>query len=227
MHYWDQDIAHFVGTSPYLALARPGSAARFLRSQVEAGDECEASLRAYPDLRIEPLAFFYTCLQSLGALDQPFLAALLANHTFRGVVWGSFLAMLQPSDAFVGALRDAGPRCPHQAWIVDCAVAAIEGRPQVPEHDDVAVLAARCRRLLDGIPRPVVPLRPRPTAAEFARMAREREHVRACYRSGGADAALAAIRGTLIGYYAQDYRQWVRSGAREAAASSRVVPASP
>lgn len=212
MRYWDEDIAYFVRTSPYLALAKPASATRFLQRQADAGEECVAALRAYPGVRVEPLSFFDVCLRNLGALDLPFLAALL-DHTFRGVVWGSFLAMLEPSPAFVTPLQSAAPRSPRNAWIVDCALATLEGRPQDPEHQAVAELAARCRRLLDGVPRPVVPLRSHPTAAEFAQMTQEREHVRRCYRSGGADAALAAIRGTLVEYYAQDHGQWVRSGA--------------
>lgn len=218
MRYWDEDVGYFVRTSPYLALAKPGSAARFLAGQVLAGEECAAALRAYPGVRVEPLWFFYVCLQSLGALDHAFFEALVAEHTFRGVVWGSFLALLRPSASFLGPLRAAGPRAPHNAWLVACAVATIEGRAPDPEHAEVADLAARCRGLLEGIPRPVVPLRPYPSAAELAQMARERERVRACYRGGGVNAARAAIRGTLVGYYAQDYVQWARSRRASAAA---------
>lgn len=218
MRYWDEDVGHFVRRSPYLVLARPGSAARFLAGQVLAGEECAAALRAYPGLRVEPLSFFYVCLQSLGALDQAFFEALVAGHTFRGVIWGSFLAMLHPNTSFVDPLRAAGPRAPHNAWLVACALATIEGRAPDPEHAAVAGLAARCRELLEGLPRPVVPLRPFPSAAELAQMERERERVRARYRSGGAEAARAALRGTLVGYYAQDYEPWVRSGGARAGA---------
>lgn len=220
MRYWDEDVGYFVRTSPYLVLARPGSAARFLAGQVLAGEECAAALRAYPRLRVEPLSFFYVCLQSLGALDQPFFEALVAEHTFRGVVWGSFLALLRPSASFLGPLRAAGSRVPRNAWLVACAAATIEGRAPDLEHAEVAGLAARCRGLLEGIPRPVVPLRPYPSAAALAQMERERERVRACYRRGGVDAARAAIRGTLVGSYAQDYAQWVRTRRGSAAAQA-------
>lgn len=212
MRYWDEDVGYFVRTSPSLVLARPGSAARFLAGQVLAGEECAAALRAYPGVRVEPLSFFYVCLQSLGALDQPFFEALVEGHTFRGVVWGSFLAMLRPCASLLGPLRAAGPRAPHNAWLVACAVATIEGRAPEPEHAAVAGLAMRCRELLEGLPRPVVPLRPLPSAVERAQMERERARVRARYRSGGAEAARAALRGTLVAYYAQDYEPWVRSG---------------
>jgi hypothetical protein len=70
MGYYSEDVACFVRTSPYLTLANPQSAAGFLLRHVEAAEECLLTLRAYPGLLVEPLSFLYTCLRSLGALDQ-------------------------------------------------------------------------------------------------------------------------------------------------------------
>ena len=213
MRYLDGDVAYFVHASPYLALAKPSSAVAFLRRHVEAAEELAPVLRAYPGVRIEPLDFFYVCLRSLGALDQTFFEALLRDHTWRGVVWGAWLAMLDPRDTLVDPLRAAGPRWPHNEWLVDCAIATIGGKTPAPPLEAVMALAARCRRSLDGVPRPVVRLRPEPTDQQISAMEWERRCVRSAYVRLGAEAALRCLPGTLVGFYAVDYPRWVRSGA--------------
>lgn len=227
MRYLGEDIAYFVRTSPYLALAKPKGAVAFLRPRVEAAEECRSVLHAYPDVRVEPLDFFYTCLHSLGALDQAFFEALLVDHTWRGVVWGAWLSMLAPERAFADPLRAAGPKWPENRWLVDCALSTIEGRAASPEHEAVVALAARARRCLEGVPRPGVSLRAEPTKAEIAQMARERERIALIYANMGTDAALRALRGTLVAFHAQDYVRWARScapagdGPRPSSASGR------
>ena len=211
MRHHGPDVAYFVQTSPYLQLAKPRAAERFLKRQVEAAEECASTLRAYPDVHIEPLSFAYTCLRSLGALDRAFFEALLGDHTWRGVVWGAWLSLLDPREEHREALRAAGPRWPKNAWIVACALAALDGRAAETESAEVMALAARLRRSLHGVRRPVVPLRREPTEEERARMERERESIRLTYAARGAEAALGALPGTLVGLYAQDYVRWVRS----------------
>ncbi len=213
MPYLDQDVALLVTRSPYLTLAKPDSAARYLACRVEWGTECARALAEYPGLRIEPLEFFYTCLRSLGPLDVDLLTALVRDLTWRGVVWGSFLALLDPRDEFVAPLRAAIPAAARQRWLLEGAIARIEGRAPDPAHAQVFALAEQCRRLLAGVPRPSVPLRRAPTATELEQMAREREHVRRRYLDGGAGAAREAMRGTVAEYYTQDYTRWVRAGA--------------
>jgi hypothetical protein len=220
VRYLSGDIAYFVRSSPYLALAKSSSAVNFLMRRVEYAEECALALQAYPSVLIDPLEFFYTCLRSLGALDLPFFEALLLEHNWRGAVWASWLSMLEPSDIFVGALRRAGGRYPHNEWLVDCAISTIEGRTPAPEHEAFVRLATRCRVALKAVPRPAVPLRPEPTEAEISLMNLEREHIRFCYKSMGSEAALQSIRGTLVGFYAQDYLRWLRSLAAQPAAAA-------
>jgi hypothetical protein len=211
MRYLTTDVAHFVSSSPYLAIAKPPGAAWFLQKHVEAAEECSVALRAYPGVRIEPLEFLYTCLQSLGALDQPFFEALVLDHTWRGAVWGSFLALLDPRPGFLDALRKAGPQCPHNEWLIGGAISTIEGRAPAPESEVVAALAERYRRVLQGVPRPVVRLRPAPTDAQIAEMRRESRQIGLVYERLGATAALESMRGTLVAYYTQSHERWRRS----------------
>ena len=166
------------------------------------------ALAAYPKVVVEPLEFFYTCLRCLGALDQPFFEVLLAEHNWRGAVWGAWLAILEPAEAFLPALSEARGRWPHNDWLVACAESVIRGSPALDEHGPVARLGARCRELLRDLQRPVVPLRHEPTEVEVAQMKRETELVRSVYVNGGADAARALLPGTLIHFYAQDYPIW-------------------
>lgn len=211
MRYFGEDIAYFVRTSPYLALSKPRGAVSFLMRRIEHAEECLPALRAYPHLRIEPLEFFYTCVRSLGALDLPFFEALLLEHSWRGAVWASWLAMLEPGYIFVEALRKASGKYPHNDWLVNCAISTIEERALAPEHEAFVTLAERCRQALKVVPRPLVPIRSEPTGAELSLMDLEREHIRLRYKAMGAEAALLSMRGTLVGFYAQDYLRWLRS----------------
>jgi hypothetical protein len=211
MGYYSEDVAYFVRTSPYLTLAKPHSATSFLLRQVEAAEECLLTLRAYPDIFVEPLSFLYTCLRSLGALVQAFFEALVHDHTWRGVVWGAWLAMLEPRAEFGDALHSARPTCSKNEWLVDCALSTITGQAPGAEYEPILALAQRYRRCLDGVSRPAVRLRSEPTAAEVTQMEWERARIRSVYAKAGADAALRCLPGTLVGFYAMDYVRWVRS----------------
>ena len=217
MRHFSEDVAHFVRTSPYLALAKPASAARFLQGQLQAAEECAAALTAYPGVRIEPLEFFYTCLRSLGALDLPFFEALMSEHSWRGVVWGAWLATLEPSTQFLPALVGASNRWPVNDWLVRVAIASVREEVATDGGELVLAMARRCRELLREVKRPSVRLRRQPTEAEVAQMDREREQVRSTYGSLGAAAARAAMSGTLVGFYAEDYLTWAARCPRQAA----------
>ncbi len=207
-----EDVAHFLRASRYLVMAKPASALRHLKWQLEAGEECAAALGDYPALQIEPLEFFYTCLRNLGVLNRGFFEMLLFELTWRGVVWGAWLAMLEPREEFLAPLLSVRNKVSgHKQWIVDCAVCAIEGRAAAPGDEEFMIQAERVRRLLAPIPRPMGRLRRMPTLEERTTLDEERERIRRCYKAEGVDAARAKLPGTLVGYYAQDYPRWLRS----------------
>ena len=216
---YSEDVAYFVATSPYLQLSKRAKAEPFLRRAVEAAEECLPTLAAYPRVQIEALAFFYTCLRSLGALDPPFIEALLSQHNWRGAVWGAWLAILEPAPHFLPAVSEARGRWPHNDWLVECAFSAIRGSSPSPEHETILQLAARCREILRDVPRPAIQLRRAPTEAEVAQMNEEQKRVHAAYASGGAEAARAVLPGTLLEFYGQDYPTWAARQALAAGAS--------
>jgi len=206
------DVWWLVRTSPYLKLAKPRNAEPFLRRQLSLAEECFSALTDYPRVLVEPLEFFYTCLRSLGALTPSLIEVLVRDCNWRGAVWGAWLAILDPREPLLPALEGARGRWPHNEWLVQCAVAAVRADPSPPEHAGVIELAARCRELLRDVKRPAVPLRSAPTDAQLSQMQREQEAVRAAYARGGAEAARAALSGTLLAYYLEDYGTWAARG---------------
>jgi hypothetical protein len=213
LSYLEGDVAYFVSWPHYLWLTRRTSSLPFLRKQADIGEECLSSLRSYPGLRIEPLEFFYTCLRNLGALDAGFFHALIHEHNWRGAVWGAWLAILQPGQGLADDLRTLGEMHPENRWFVDCAIAACEQTPASRASEDFMAVATRFRRCLEGVERPRTPLRVAPNREQAEQMGHEFRQIRAAYVAQGADAALQAMRGTLVAYYAQSYPRWLRAGA--------------
>jgi hypothetical protein len=209
---FSDDVWGLIRSSPYLQLAKPRGAEPFLRRQVSLAEECRSGLADYPRVRVEPLEFFYTCLRSLGALRPVLLEAFVRDGTWRGVVWGAWLAILEPDAQFLPILGGVRGIWPHNDWLVQCAVAAIRTEGAPPAHQPVLELGARCRELLRGVKRPVTPLRSEPTDDQLTLMNRERELVRSAYASGGAAAARAVLPGTLLEFYGADHASWAARG---------------
>lgn len=211
-YYYEQDVLYLLRRAQPMRLAKLRSARAQLREAVEAGRECEASLRQYPTLRIEALEFHYVCLFGLGALDAHLIEDL-CQQTWRGVVWASFLASLAPSPAYTAALRETLTWVPHNRWLVELALACIEGVAPEPESAELLASIEALRSMLAPIARPAVHLRRQPRGELLARITRERERVAAVYRREGADAAQAALVGTELQGYLLEYPQWLKARA--------------
>lgn len=203
------DVGLLLSTSPYLQLSKPPAAEWFLRRQIAYAEECFTPLADYPRVLVEPLEFFYTCLRSLGALNVPLIETLVRECSWRGAVWAAWLTILEPREEFLPALRSVDGAWRHNDWLVQCAKASVPGQPTTTcAHEPILALGSRCRELLRGVKRPVTRLRSEPTDVQIAQMNRERELVRTAYAGGGAEAARAVLRGTLLQYYAEDYATW-------------------
>lgn len=211
MHYLERDVAYLLRKSPYLRLARLASALRFVRAQVEAGSECVETLALYPGLRIDALEFHYACLFGLGALDDDLLDDLLTEFNWRGVVWGSFLAMLRPRAAFAQPLSATIERVPRNRWLVESALDLLCGRQPAPERRAFVTAMEQLGSLLALAPDLPVPLRRMPTERQRAQLRTEQERIRAVYHQSGLTGALAAREGTLMALYTQPYLAWIRA----------------
>lgn len=191
MHYDPDDIGRLFLSVPALLLNRPAPAERFLAAAVDTGAELGHVLRDYPHVRYQPLDFHYLCQQSLSVLDDALLADLTGdmNHGWRGAHWAAFLIALSGDACYLPHL-DEVRRHRGVEWAAELAEAA--------SGPDASSSAFRCcrsivclRNQLAALPRVAVRLRPCPSpeAIEARAIA-----VRAAYRSGGVETALAVAR---------------------------------
>jgi hypothetical protein len=187
VNYEPVDVHRLVAL-PYHQLMRPSSALVILRRQAEAIDRWGDFLPRYRSILCEPLDFAYKYLCCLGALDTLLLHDLVTEFSWRAIVMGAWLAALEPRPAFRELLLEARPRAPRNDWVVDLAVAAIDGtRPQpLAEH---LGLMARIRQALAPIPRPTIRLARR-DHSELELIQRDAETVRSIYRARGCDAVV-------------------------------------
>jgi hypothetical protein len=184
------DVLRLIRPLPYMQMMGEHGGLRLLRRQAWKIEAWGEFLPQYRTVLCEPLDFAYQYLRCFGALDTLLLKDLLLSwqFTWRGVVIGAWLAALEPRAEFRELLLQARPLAPHNEWVVDLAVAAIDATrpPGMAEHLDAM---DKIRRVLAPIPRPAIKLRrydrtQSPVYAEEARLIGE------IYRTQGTDAAL-------------------------------------
>jgi hypothetical protein len=189
------DVLHLVRPLPYTSMMSARNAIGLLTRQIAKIEAWRDFLPRYCTVRVEPLEFAYRYLCCLGALDKDLLEDLCClddacNYTYswRTVVMGAWLVSLDPRPEFRELLMRVRPRVPHNQWLVDLAVATIDGtRPQKNvEHFE---LLARIREALAPIPRPAIALR-RSDYSVSAAIAFAKIRVADTYRKQGTDAAL-------------------------------------
>jgi hypothetical protein len=197
MYYFvQQDVLRLIDMAPLPRLMRSASAEGFLRSIVLSGEELDSMLKRYPNVQYEPLDFFYVCVRNLAALSEELVHDLSRHYGWRGIVWAAFLVSLSPSSACRDILVTARESAPHNQWILDLAIAEIDGSPCVglESHHE---LIRRLRDLVRGMTRPTVFLRRAPTAAEAAILNEQALSIRHQYQQGGSAAALKALKSSM------------------------------
>jgi hypothetical protein len=210
MHYHPDDIHHLMRNVPYTTFMRPLSGLYRLRRQAHAVKAWCVFIPLYRSVRCEPLDFFYTYLQCLGAFDELLLKDLLTTFTWRGIVWGSLLAALAPQTNFRDHLLEARPKAPHNQWIVDLALAVLD-QQQSPEFAEPLDLLRQIREALAPLPKPVIKLRRCPgplSQLQFQKAENERSIIRDLYHKQGVDAARAYLAASSIPTGAAENRNW-------------------
>jgi hypothetical protein len=191
VNYEIDDILRVVRV-PYMMLLRPGPALHFLRRQAAKVEAWGTFLPRYNTIVCEPLEFAYDCLRCLGALDVLLLQDLFSEiFTYRGIVMGAFLSALEPRPEFRELLLQARPKAPKNQWIVDIAVATIDGI-QPEELSEHFALIARIRCALAPIPRPAMKLTPY-DQAQHQLFLSDAAIVREIYKTQGREATLAHL----------------------------------
>jgi hypothetical protein len=170
--------------------------------------DCFTGLDAYPALQVEPLEFFYLTGRSLSMLDRQSLTIMMTALTWRGVVWGGWLALMCPSAEFADILAAASSREADNLWPAQCALALLEGRAPPSGLADLSTLAARVRGALSALRMERMPLRSPPAEDERKILDEERRLIRSAYKSQGAERALQVLRAARLYEFSMPYAQW-------------------
>ena len=95
--YLPSDLAFFVGLFPCLSISTPGRATRFLSHMVPVLEAHQEELRQFPDVQIEPMAFWYATIRALGVAHHTgFIHDLIMvpNWQYRAVASWQFVQLL-------------------------------------------------------------------------------------------------------------------------------------
>lgn len=208
--YLPSDLAFFVGLFPCLSISMPGRATRFLSHMVPVLEAHQEDLRQFPDVQIEPLAFWYATLRALGVAHHPgFIHDLIMapNWQYRAVA--SWLCAISPHEAHLKIAATAPKNAHQNNWGLDMMVNELEGRPVDPSHEQVYALILRARAYMAHVEFVDMPLR-HVSLEHEAMMDAARQVVKTAYLTGGKDAAFAALRQTPAYEYIMPYPQWYR-----------------
>jgi hypothetical protein len=206
VYYEADDIVHLMRNVPYMRLMRPSSGLLLLRRQAHAVEAWREFVPLYRSVRCEPLDFFYTYLQCLGAFDELLLHDLLTEFRWRGIVWGSWLAALAPQADFRDRLVEARPNAPYNQWIVDLALAVLD-QEQPEELAEHLHLLAQIREALAPLSKPLIKLR-HPDPLQRQMLENERSIILDIYRNGGLEAARAYLAGRPWRTSLPGFRNW-------------------
>lgn len=178
-----------------------------------AGTGYRKFFKLFPDVRCEPLEPFYICRRVTGALTFPIVKDLLFNHGWRGANYGALLVLLAPKPEYLPLLVDAASRWKYAGPAIELGMVACGGfSPLAP---DLQKFHARCisiREMLDELPFVRLPLRPLLTEFMYRELRKEREAIRALYRTQGLEAASAAMKTGLVGYIGLRHLEWIKLG---------------
>lgn len=195
MHLLEVDVWKLVSPIPYLALAKHSSAKRYLAALVRDGGELENILQQFPDVQYQALDQHYALLRCLGALSEELVTDLCTHYTWRGFVLACFLVALAPDSKSKDYLTEARPRAPQNLWIIDLAIAEIEGVTWLTDPE-TQNLIRKLRVILSPTLAPLPRLRRFPNTVQLAEIATQREAVRSAYLAGGLEEALRVARGS-------------------------------
>jgi hypothetical protein len=197
MQLLQSDVLNLITQIPYLYLAKQSATKRFIGRLIEDGAELTAILAQFPAVQYEPLDQHYVLLRCLGVLSEELISDLCLDYTWRGIVLASWLVALAPEARYRKHLKAASARVPHNQWLVELAIAEIDG---VTWNTDAELQGQiqHLRTLLSVAPRPAIVFRRAPGPQQFAQVEAERERIKSAYLAGGLHTALEELKHTEI-----------------------------
>jgi hypothetical protein len=190
MNFDHDDVVRMITDLQYVRIMKVSAAKQRTAELVRDAVELQSVLAQYPQVRYEPLDYHYVLLNYLAAFNANVLADLCSGkYSWRGIVVAGWLACLKPSEGYMDHLSSvSATNYPHNFWFIRLAIAEAKCE-QWAEDTDLQDLVAQLRTCLAPISLPDFRLRAAPSLAEH-------DAVRAAYRSGGASAALLALKGS-------------------------------
>jgi hypothetical protein len=188
MYFDHDDVVRMITDLQYVRIMKVSTAKQRTAELVRDAVELQSVLAQYPQVRYEPLDYHYVLLKYLAAFNANVLADLCSGeYSWRGIVVAGWLACLKPSAGYVDHLTSvSASNYPHNFWFIRLAIAEAKC-VQWAEDTALQDLVVQLRTCLAPISLPNFSLRASPSLAEP-------DAVRAAYRSGGASAALLALK---------------------------------
>ena len=143
-------------------------------------------------------------------MDFEMLNDLLFAGGWKEANWGLWLAALAPKAEYFPLLDIATPSENYSTDILDLAISSctLKVPPRLTEH---FALLQSIREILNEMLELKTPMRV--YANSNLQFECERSAVLKAYRKGGVTLALPLTKKGIVGYYAQSYVNWIRSGA--------------
>lgn len=215
MAYYVEDLGYLICRAPYLALATQERAQRFLGRQLDLAEQCFVSVASYPGQQVESLEFFYATLRGLGSLDATVLSAMCTSDglTWRGVVWGGWLALIRPRAVYEAALAAVPVDARGNHWAARCALSMIRTEGWPDEFRRVEEPVMQCRALLSGITPARRPLRHAVPVELLAQAATEKTLIAQAYRMGDEGEVQRIMGQSVLKEWRMSYPDWLHGAA--------------
>ncbi len=190
MNFDHDDVVRMITDLQYIRVMKVSGAKQRTAELVRDAVELKSVFEQYPMVRYEPLDYHYVLLKYLAAFNTDVLADLCSGmYSWRGIVIAGWLACLKPSVECMDHLSSVSAiNYPDNFWFIRLAIAEAKGQP-LAEHAVLQDLLAQLRACLAPISLPDFSLKSAPSPSPVGHDA-----VRAAYRSGGASAALLALK---------------------------------
>lgn len=190
--YLEADVARLVLDIPYARLMKSSDALTYWSSLCTDARELASVLHDFPRTKYAPLEPLYVCARAVASLDEHLVQDLVTHWTWRGAVYASFFCSLKPEKRYRAYLLSARHHVPHNQWLIDLAIAEIDGAPidgYAPHQECLQQL----RQIIEGIPAAGMPLRRGPQQSELPKLSAATREIAQAYKRGGALAARLEI----------------------------------
>lgn len=131
----EEETGRLLGHIPYVTLTKQASTRRYVERLVSDAEELEPMLSRYPQVKYEPLDPHYVLLKCMANLDAAFIDDLCNHPDWRGVVFAGWFAALRPDAAYRKSLIAAVGKSRQNDWLLELALAEIDGSTWVPDPD--------------------------------------------------------------------------------------------